>query len=247
MPSPRPTGMRGPIAAGLSSARFGRHRRASPIPSEKSDQGRPPLAAVIDQPAAERSGGADQRRHDHENGRGAQCRVAGSVLQILLAEIERADHHRERERGHHRCRNDHVVEDRTRTAGLALVKGSRKVANDSESREQGERHECPPVRAPAQQDGQHAAEHRTEKIREARACAPHPECRPASLGREAADRARERGRAHQPGSGALDGARCRQQEKARGKRSGSGPDREHGEPEQRDATRTEPIDEGTSG
>ena len=117
IPRPSPTGVRGPSATGLSRGRSGRHTRASPIPAARNPMSadrRSPLR--FDQSTADRRGDADQHRDHDENGRGAQRRVTGSVLEVLLGEVERADHHREGEASHHRGRDHHAVGRRRRRA-----------------------------------------------------------------------------------------------------------------------------------
>ena len=165
------------------------------------------LPVAIDELSGHRRGGADQQRDEHQGTGGAKSRESCHSLQVLLDDVEAADHDREREPGNQRGRQHDavdrggvaliVVDDRRHQPGYGHPGGNR------------ERDERPPSGAPSKRRGQHAAEQRTEEVRHTGSGSPDAERVAASLGREARDGAGERGRADEAGSGALHYARRR--------------------------------------
>ncbi len=111
----------------------------------------------------------------------------------------------------------------------------------------GQRHQRPPVRAPAERDRQQAAEQWTDQVRHPGARAPDAQRGAAALGGKARHRAGQRGRADQPGAGALDHAGDDQLAEALGQCAGERAEREQRQTGQRQPSRAEPVDQFAAG
>ena len=119
--------------------------------------------------------------------------------------------------------------------------------HDPDRGKQRERDQRPPVRPPPERDRQDAAEHRTEEVRDARARAPDPERAPAPLRGKAADRARERRWADEPGPDTHHHPRDDQRADRRHDRAGGRADARTAPARQRQPARVEPVDERAAG
>ena len=174
IPRPIPIGISGSSVTGLWSGMPGTPSTSSPTAADRNPAtAGSPLAVLVDQPARDRSGRSDQQRDHHQHRRGAERRETDGPLQVLLGQVEAADHDRERQRGDGGGDQDRAVQDRV--AAVLAVDRRRQVADDPDRREHRQRHQRPPVRAPPERDRQHAAEQRSEQVRDARARAPDAE------------------------------------------------------------------------
>ena len=231
IPRPRPNGTSNGRAPAPSSGTPGIAR--TPRPSATS---RNPSATVmpsprdVGQPPRERRADDATQCDQRERRRRPQRRIARRGLEVLLADVERADHHSERERGDQRGRSHHALAQAGRVGTLVRVHLAWHQPHQGERRGGARGNEEPPARAPVDRDGQEPAHDGADQVRDAGARAPDAERGPAALGREPGHRARQRGRADEARADALHDAGGDQHTDAPRERADEGARREHASP-----------------
>ncbi len=210
IPSPSPTGISGRMVTTPSSVNPGIPSTARPDRgTRETEQRRQLLAVTIDQPPGERRGGADEQRDQHQRAGGAERRIAGDPLEVLLGDVEGADHDRERQPGDQRRRQHDPVQRRVGAAVVAAIDRGQQPCDaataatvSGTSAHQSARHpnatvSSPPSSGPSRFDMP--------------ALAPQmPSALPRRSGGKPLTAPGERRRADQPGAGTLDHARHEQ-------------------------------------